>query len=221
MKTTFNRDAPAAWAFLAPTLLLVIVFTVAPALFALYASFHKMDIVSGRSSFAGLQNFLWLVDDEKFWAACRNTLRYVLVVVPLQTVLALVLACLLNGRVRFKRGFPDAAVPAHADVFGRDDADLHVDLQQQRCRRHRAAVAVRHHGALPVRPRMGDAGHHGDECFLDDAALLGRLPGRAAAGAAAAVRGDGARRRRPHRAPLAHQRAAADAHNLLTSRPWA
>jgi ABC-type sugar transport system permease subunit len=105
MKTTFNRDAPAAWAFLAPTLLLVIVFTVAPALFALYASFHKMDIVSGRSSFAGLQNFVWLWDDEKFWAACRNTVRYVLVVVPLQTVLALVLACLLNGRVRFKRGF--------------------------------------------------------------------------------------------------------------------
>lgn len=100
-----NRDARAAWAFLAPTLALVLVFTVLPALFAFYASFHKMDIVSGRSSFAGLQNFGYLWDDDKFWAACRNTLRYVLIVVPAQTVLALLLACLLNGRVRFKRGF--------------------------------------------------------------------------------------------------------------------
>jgi ABC-type sugar transport system permease subunit len=100
-----NQDARAAWLFLAPTLALVLVFTVLPALFAFYASFHKMDIVSGQSRFSGLQNFAYLWDDEKFWAACRNTLRYVLIVVPAQTVLALLLACLLNAKVRFKRGF--------------------------------------------------------------------------------------------------------------------
>ena len=100
-----NADARTAWLFLAPTLVIVLVFTVLPALFAFYASFHKMDIVSGRSSWSGLQNLQYLWDDHKFWAACRNTLRYVLIVVPAQTVLALLLACLLNGRVRFKRGF--------------------------------------------------------------------------------------------------------------------
>jgi ABC-type sugar transport system permease subunit len=100
-----NRDAAAGWAFLGPTLLVVLAFTVLPALYAGYASFHKVDIVSGQSSWAGLKNFGYLMEDDKFWAALRNTLRYVAVVVPLQTVLALALACLLNGRVRFKRGF--------------------------------------------------------------------------------------------------------------------
>ncbi|MBU6259259.1 MAG: sugar ABC transporter permease [Burkholderiales bacterium] len=102
---TRNRDAVAGWSFLTPTLVLVTLFTLAPVLFAFYAAFHKMDIVSGQTSWAGVRNLGYLWDDDKFWAACRNTLRYVVVVVPLQTALALALACLLNGRVRMRRAF--------------------------------------------------------------------------------------------------------------------
>ena len=100
-----RRDSATAWAFLAPTLLVVLVFTLLPALFALGASFFKMDIVSGQATWSGLKNLNYLVEDDKFWAALRNTTRYVVMVVPAQTALALVLACVLNGRVRFKRGF--------------------------------------------------------------------------------------------------------------------
>lgn len=100
-----RRDRATAWAFLAPTLLVVLVFTLLPALFALAASFFKMDIVSGRASWSGLKNLNYLVDDDKFWAALRNTTRYVVMVVPAQTALALVLACVLNSKLRFKRGF--------------------------------------------------------------------------------------------------------------------
>ncbi|KQP39048.1 sugar ABC transporter permease [Pseudorhodoferax sp. Leaf274] len=100
-----NRDAAVAWAFLSPTLAAVLLFTLLPVAFALVGSMLKMDVVGGRASWAGLRNLGYLVDDDKFWAALANTVRYVLVVVPAQTVLALALACLLNGRVRFKRGF--------------------------------------------------------------------------------------------------------------------
>lgn len=100
-----HRDTAAAWAFLAPTLALMTLFTLAPVLIALVVSLLKLDVISGQASWAGLKNLDYLLDDDKFWAALRNTLRYVLIVVPLQTVLALALACLLNGRVRFKRGF--------------------------------------------------------------------------------------------------------------------
>jgi ABC-type sugar transport system permease subunit len=64
-----------------------------------------MDIVSGRHSFIGLRNLGYLIEDDKFWAACSNTFRYVMVVVPLQTVVAMCLACMLNGRLKFKRAF--------------------------------------------------------------------------------------------------------------------
>ncbi len=94
-----------AFAFLLPALLLIGVFTLIPIGYALFLSLQKMDIISGRYSYIGLGNLRYLVEDDKFWAAARNTFNYVAVVVPLQTAIALALACLLNGKIRFKRGF--------------------------------------------------------------------------------------------------------------------
>lgn len=94
-----------AYSFLLPALLVIGLFTLLPICYALFMSTQKMDIVSGRHSYIGLTNLRYLVEDDKFWAACRNTANYVLVVVPLQTAAALLLACLVNGKVRFKRAF--------------------------------------------------------------------------------------------------------------------
>ncbi|MGZ3182139.1 MAG: carbohydrate ABC transporter permease [Telluria sp.] len=94
-----------AYGFLLPALLLIGLFTVLPIGYALLMSLQKVDILSGHHRFIGLANLGYLVDDEKFWAACRNTVRYVAVVVPAQTAVALGLACLLNGKVRLKRTF--------------------------------------------------------------------------------------------------------------------
>ena len=81
-----------AYAFLLPALLLVSLFTLAPIAYALFVSVQKMDLVSGHRTFVGLRNLVYLVEDDKFWAACRNTMVYVAVVVPLQTVIAMALA---------------------------------------------------------------------------------------------------------------------------------
>lgn len=94
-----------AYAFLLPALLLICLFTLAPIAYALFVSLQKMDIISGRYSYIGLRNLSYLIEDDKFWAACRNTFNYVMIVVPLQTAIALFLACLINGKVRFKRAF--------------------------------------------------------------------------------------------------------------------
>lgn len=94
-----------AYAFLLPALLLIGIFSLAPIAYALFVSVQKMDIVSGRHTFVGLRNLSYLLDDDKFWAACRNTMTYVAVVVPLQTAIALALACAVNGKIRFKRSF--------------------------------------------------------------------------------------------------------------------
>lgn len=94
-----------AYAFLLPALLVIGLFTLLPICYALFMSVQKMDLVSGRHTYIGLTNLRYLVEDDKFWAACRNTFNYVIVVVPLQTAVALLLACLINGRLRFKRAF--------------------------------------------------------------------------------------------------------------------
>lgn len=100
-----RHAATSAWAFLLPALLLICLFAVAPLAYALFMSVQKMDIISGRYSYIGLANLGYLMEDDKFWAACRNTFNYVIVVVPLQTAIAMFLACLINGKVRFKRAF--------------------------------------------------------------------------------------------------------------------
>jgi ABC-type sugar transport system permease subunit len=94
-----------AYAFLLPALLLIALFMLVPIAYALFMATQKMDILSGQHSYIGLRNFAYLMEDDKFWVTCRNTFNYVIVVVPLQTALAMFLACLINGKVRFKRGF--------------------------------------------------------------------------------------------------------------------
>jgi len=95
----------AAFGFLLPALLLIGVFTLIPIGYALFLAFQKMDLISGHHKYVGLANLRYLAEDDKFWAACGNTLRYVVVVVPLQTGISLALACVLNSRIRFKRMF--------------------------------------------------------------------------------------------------------------------
>jgi ABC-type sugar transport system permease subunit len=94
-----------AYAFLLPALLVVSLFTLAPIAYALLMSLQKVDLVSGRHAFVGLRNLAYLVEDDKFWAACHNTMVYVAVVVPLQTAIAMALACILNGKIRYRRSF--------------------------------------------------------------------------------------------------------------------
>ncbi|PLZ55878.1 carbohydrate ABC transporter permease, partial [Fischerella thermalis] len=48
------------------------------------------------------RNFTRLVEDERVWIALKNTVEYVAIVVPIQTILALVLAVTLNSGIRGK-----------------------------------------------------------------------------------------------------------------------
>jgi multiple sugar transport system permease protein len=52
--------------------------------------------------FIGFRNFSRLIEDERVWIALKNTAEYVAIVVPSQTILALVLAVTLNSGIRGK-----------------------------------------------------------------------------------------------------------------------
>jgi ABC-type sugar transport system permease subunit len=71
-----------------------------------------------RFTFFG-RSYLIGAADKLFWLAMRNTLRYVLIVVPLAVVPALVLANLLNSKLRGMKFFRSAYfVPSIAAVVG-------------------------------------------------------------------------------------------------------
>jgi multiple sugar transport system permease protein len=93
----------AGYIFMAPTILVLGVFVVLPILYAVFLSLHKVRLLGGiEYRFVGLENFANLVTDERVWTALRNTIEYVVIVVPLQTILALILAVTLNSGIRGK-----------------------------------------------------------------------------------------------------------------------
>jgi multiple sugar transport system permease protein len=98
------------YSFLAPYLLVTLVFTVGVILFAFYISFTQYDIFSSPK-WVNLENyakaFRGLSDpvQKAFIQSLYNVFWYALIVVPLQTAAAIFLAVLLNAPMRLRQFF--------------------------------------------------------------------------------------------------------------------
>ncbi|GAB3641137.1 carbohydrate ABC transporter permease [Spirosoma arcticum] len=82
-----------------PYLLHVAVFVLFPVVFSVVLTFHSWNIISPMQ-YVGLANYERLFRDRLFWQAIYNTLRFLVVHIPLQILIALALAELLNRTVR-------------------------------------------------------------------------------------------------------------------------
>ncbi|REK64331.1 MAG: sugar ABC transporter permease [Cohnella sp.] len=100
------REALAGYTFMTPVVLILGLFMLLPILYAIFLSFHKVNLLGSVSyKFAGTANFERMLDDARLWIALRNTAKYALIVVPCQTLLALVLAAILNMKIKFRNFF--------------------------------------------------------------------------------------------------------------------
>jgi multiple sugar transport system permease protein len=89
-----------------PTILVMGTFVVAPISYALFLAFNKVRILGEFNvQFIGIRNFTRMIVDERVWIALKNTAEYVSIVVPIQTLLALTLAILLNSKIKGKNFF--------------------------------------------------------------------------------------------------------------------
>lgn len=84
-----------AFLFIAPALVGFVLFYLVPTVRAVAIGFTNWNLL-GSPRFVGLGNYERVWGDERFWGALRVTTLYVLYNIPLQTVLALVLAVLLD-----------------------------------------------------------------------------------------------------------------------------
>lgn len=92
------------WGFAAPALILLTVFLLVPFVMAFVFSFTNQRLVPNvnvPTAFIGAQNFVRLFGDPVFLRALFNNFYFTIVVVPVQTSLALLLAMLVNQRLRF------------------------------------------------------------------------------------------------------------------------
>ncbi|HNY67355.1 MAG TPA: sugar ABC transporter permease [Bacillota bacterium] len=84
-------------AFLAPTVVGFLLFSLIPIARSLYLSFTSWDILQ-PAEWVGLENYKVLLGSEEFWRVMRNTGEYIVLYVPLMLVSSLALAALLNRR---------------------------------------------------------------------------------------------------------------------------
>jgi len=84
--------------FLIPACAIVGMFVVYPALEAIMLSFSNFNMIT-KPSWVGLANYRAMLDDPFFWSALRNTLLYLVVVVPLLVLLPIFLALLVNRAI--------------------------------------------------------------------------------------------------------------------------
>jgi multiple sugar transport system permease protein len=94
-----RRRDRVAYLFLAPWFIGMIVFTIGPIIASLYLSFTDYTLLS-PPQWLGFDNYREMLDDPRLRKSLIVTFQYVFVSVPLQLVLALGLAMLLNRGVR-------------------------------------------------------------------------------------------------------------------------
>ena len=94
-----------AWLFILPSLIGFIVFYAVPAIRGLFISFTNWDMLR-PAEFVGAANYQQLLGDEQFWHALRMTLYYVVLNIPLQTIVAIALAVMMDRLTKslFVRG---------------------------------------------------------------------------------------------------------------------
>ncbi|WP_256362728.1 carbohydrate ABC transporter permease [Streptomyces sp. TRM70350] len=96
-----RRESLTALGMATPAVVLLIVFVVVPLVLTFALAFTDARLVSPTPArFVGLRNFTRLFEDPVFFKSLRNTVYFTAVVVPLQAGLALVLALLVNAKVR-------------------------------------------------------------------------------------------------------------------------
>jgi multiple sugar transport system permease protein len=90
-----RNEALWAWLFILPSLIGFVVFFAMPSVRGLLMSFTNWDLLR-PAKFTGLANYIKLLGDEDFRHAMRVTAYYVILNIPLQTVIALGMAVLLD-----------------------------------------------------------------------------------------------------------------------------
>jgi multiple sugar transport system permease protein len=87
-----------SYLYLAPLMTLLLVFVVYPIFGSLAYTFYSWNGIGSPQNFVGLGNFRQIIHNSIFWESVEHTFIYAIIVVPVQLLIALMLALVLNNR---------------------------------------------------------------------------------------------------------------------------
>jgi multiple sugar transport system permease protein len=97
-KRRARGEGATGWAFVSPSVVIILGLSVVPVLWSLLLSFQVNDLVS-PSEWVGLANYKALVKDPAFGSAVSHTLIYTALYVPLSVVAGLGIAIALDRKI--------------------------------------------------------------------------------------------------------------------------
>ncbi len=99
-----RREQNWGYLMIAPTIIGLVVLNIWPFIQTLYTSFCE-HLGFGRYKFIGIQNYIDVFQRPEFWRATWNTIYFCILTVPVGLFLSLMVAMLLNAKIKFKGGF--------------------------------------------------------------------------------------------------------------------
>lgn len=99
-----RREERWGWFMVAPTIIGLVILNLWPFVQTIYTSFCE-HLGFGQYRFIGLDNYIRMFQNAEFWKATWNTVLFCILTVPVGLFLSLLVAMLLNAKIRFKGGF--------------------------------------------------------------------------------------------------------------------
>lgn len=99
LRTAQGKDTVLGYLCLLPVMVYASIFLIFPVFYSLALSFQKWTL-NGPKRYIGLENYKRIFNDEVFWLSLKNAGRYAIWFVPLSIISALLVALLLNQKIR-------------------------------------------------------------------------------------------------------------------------
>ncbi len=96
-----SQDNKWGYLMIAPTIIGLVILNVYPLIDTIILSFCESGVFGGRE-FAGLENYAKMFGSSEFWQAAWNTVYFCILTVPVGIFLALIVAIMLNAKVKGK-----------------------------------------------------------------------------------------------------------------------
>ena len=126
MRTLASQERRFALTLLVPALLVLLLTTTTPLVYLVWNSLHRLDLgMPGLSGFAGLDNYVRMGSDPRFWNSLWLTVIYTGATVVLQVLIGLALALLVlqiprgQGVLRVAAILPIVLAPVVVGLFWR------------------------------------------------------------------------------------------------------
>jgi len=99
-RTDSLLDQITSFAFVLPALTIIGIFVLYPIGKLFFLGFMDYPLLEGKGTFNGLENFFRVFKDPLFWKSLWNSTYFSIIVVPVQTALAMFAAILVNSRLK-------------------------------------------------------------------------------------------------------------------------